>query len=131
MEEGRMKLEWLEKDFSVGKWQADAEIAMSGNPFWFLSRTDKELSLFCPTEEMLENAKEYEHGWVGFRVAGELEFSLVGVLSQIANALAYGKISIFAISTFDTDYVFMKKEKKQEAQDLLQLLGWNFMGNKA
>lgn len=127
MEEGRMKLEWLASEFSVGKWQADAEIAMSSNPFWFLSRTDKELSLFCPTDEMVENADEYEHGWIGFRVAGELEFSLVGVLSQIANALAYGKISIFAISTFDTDYVFMKKEKKQEAQGLLELLGWNFI----
>ena len=76
----------------------------------FVSVTDKELSVMCESKYVPPVALSVEHGFKGFRVAGQLDFSLIGILSDISSLLAQEKISIFAVSTFDTDYLFTKAE---------------------
>jgi hypothetical protein len=69
---------------------------------------------------------QVEAGWVVFRLEGPLDFSLVGILSRIATTLAVHKISIFAMSTYDTDYVLLKHESKGDAIDALRRAGYVF-----
>ena len=59
-------------------------------------------------------------GWKAFRIQGVLDFSLIGILAKIATVLADNGISIFAVSTYNTDYVLIKKENYQKALDILQ-----------
>ena len=121
-----MLLEWLNIEFSVAKWVSPRRIEDLGC-FSFWSRTDQELSLVCPTEHLPMDAETHEDGWICFRVVGQMDFSLVGILSKISECLAEMEISIFAVSTFDTDYVFIKKEKKLQAQHSLESIGWSFL----
>jgi hypothetical protein len=84
-------------------------------PFHFLSRTDSELSLVCPTRDAPPNCEAREDGWRGLRVDGVLEFSLVGILSRLTNALAAAGVAVFAVSTYDTDYLFLKEKDYDRA----------------
>ncbi|WP_312070984.1 ACT domain-containing protein [Anaerotignum propionicum] len=121
-----MLLEWLNIDFSVAKWIEAHEI-MDLGCFSFWSRTDHELSLVCPTALLPKDAEVREDGWCCFRIVGQMEFSMVGILAKISACLAEREISIFAVSTFDTDYVFIKKEKSHGAQVALEALGYSFV----
>ena len=67
---------------------------------------------------------QQDDGWKAFRIQGVLNFSLIGILAKIAAALADNGISIFAVSTYNTDYVLMKKENYQKALDVLKALGY-------
>jgi len=98
-------------------------------PFHFLARTDGELSLVCPTPDAPEACEAREDDWRGLRVAGQLEFSLVGVLSRLSNALAAAGVSLFAVSTYDTDYLFVKREAYEKALDALRGAGCGIEGN--
>jgi len=92
-------------------------------PFHFLSRTDHELSLVCPTEDAPEACDAREDGWRGMRVKGAMDFSLIGVLSRLSGALAVAGIPVFAISTYDTDYLFVKAADFYRAVDALRAAG--------
>ena len=76
------------------------------------------------TNEVPENTIRRDDGWQAFRIQGILDFSLIGILAKIATILADNKISIFAISTYNTDYVLIKKEKYQKALEVLQSSGY-------
>ena len=89
------------------------------HPYVFIGRTDLERSLVCPEELVPSNAFEKEEGWCCFRIKGQLDFSLVGILAGISQLLADHGISIFAVSTFDTDYIFVHREDFDEALKLL------------
>ena len=78
--------------------------------FFFAAKTDEEISLVCKTENVPQQTIQREDGWRCFRVEGTLDFSLVGILSKLSAILAENGISIFAVSTFNTDYVLVKKE---------------------
>ena len=124
-----MLLEWLNKEFSVARWTREQKFEELGE-FSFWSRTDQELSLVCPTECLPQDVEKHEDGWIGFRVVGQMDFSLVGILAEISGCLAEKKISIFAVSTFDTDYIFINKNNVLLAQNQLELKGWNFKNRK-
>ena len=83
--------------------------------FCFTGRTDEEYSLVCRTQEVPFNTVAREDGWKAFRIEGTLDFSLIGILAQIADLLAKENISIFAVSTFNTDYILVKKEREEKA----------------
>ena len=70
---------------------------------------------------------ERDDGWQAFRIQGVLEFSLIGILSKITGILAENKIGIFAISTYNTDYVLTKKENYQKALDALKDAGYTII----
>lgn len=93
-------------------------------PFYFIGRTDEELSLVCPTEDVPAGITHREDGWRAFRIVGTLDFSLVGILAPIADLLAKAHIGIFAVSTFNTDYVLVKEHDLDLALTLLKQTGY-------
>jgi hypothetical protein len=82
--------------------------------FFCMTKADGEYTLVCDSKFVPPDAIA-ESGWTAFRVEGKLGFGLTGILSSIASPLADAKIGIFAISTFDTDYVLVKQEKLEAA----------------
>ena len=90
----------------------------------FLGNTGEELSLVCETSRVPRNTLAREDGWRALRVAGTLDFSLTGVLSRIATALAGAGIPIFAVSTYDTDYILVKQEALLPAVRALRGAGY-------
>ncbi|MCR4707711.1 MAG: ACT domain-containing protein [Clostridiales bacterium] len=93
-------------------------------PFVFTGSTDQEMSLVCPTELVPGNTTNREDGWRAFRIQGMLDFSLVGILARIAKVLASNQIGIFAISTFNTDYILVKDEIFDKALTVLKNAGY-------
>ncbi len=114
-----MKIEWLDGDFTVCQLR-DAKDADLTVPFTFFARTDREISLVCPASACPENALNREDGWRCFRLPGPLDFSLVGILAKITGRLRDAGIPVFAVSTFDTDYVLVKSSDAQRAAEALE-----------
>ena len=117
-----MKLERIEIELTVCK-IADPAQADLDRPFTFLSRTDGELSLVCPTACVPADTLAREDGWRAIRVAGSMDFGLVGILANLAKVLADGGVPLFAISTFDTDYILVKAADHARALALLRDAG--------
>ena len=92
--------------------------------FYFIGKTDEELSLVCKTEDTPSVTVEREDGWKGFRIQGVLDFSLIGILSEISGILAEHKIGIFAVSTYNTDYILVKEENFERALGVLAAEGY-------
>jgi len=93
-------------------------------PFVFTGRTDEEKSLVCPTRLVPAETVSREDGWRAFRIVGVLDFSLVGILARIASLLAAEGIAIYAISTYNTDYVLTKEEVFGRAIEVLEAEGF-------
>lgn len=93
--------------------------------FFFIGKTDEELSLVCMTEHVPLETEERDDGWKAFRIQGILDFSLIGVLAPIAAILADNQIGIFAVSTYNTDYILVKKENFEKALDVLVHAGYS------
>lgn len=102
-----LEIEQINFNFTVCKIKDVLQVNLN-NDFVFLSRTDEEISLVCLTEDAPDNTLEREDGWRAFRIKGVLDFSLIGILARISSALAAQNIGIFAVSTFNTDYIFVK-----------------------
>ncbi len=95
--------------------------------FYFIGKTDEEYSLVCITEDTPINTTERDDGWKGFRIQGVLNFSLIGILSKLSSILADNKIGIFAVSTFNTDYILVKEENFDKALNVLALAGYTIV----
>lgn len=95
--------------------------------FFALTRTADELSLVI-AETAVQSTWQAEYGWRALKVIGPLDFSLVGILSSLAEPLAAQGISIFAISTYDTDYVLLKAGQLPAALHALQNAGFVIAG---
>lgn len=118
-----MKLKKLPYRLTVCK-VADLSAINISSDFFFIGRTDEELSLVCRTEDVPENTVERDDGWRGFRIEGVLDFSLIGILSKLSTILAENKIGIFAVSTYNTDYILTKAENFDRAMDVLAAAGY-------
>jgi hypothetical protein len=88
-----------------------------------MTRTADELSVVCWADAVPEGVR-CEKGWRCLRVAGTLDFSLVGVLASMLAPLAAAGVSVFVLSTFDTDYVLVKEAHLTKAADALRLAGY-------
>lgn len=119
-----MRLKKLDGDLTVCKVASMAEVDLSSE-FFFLGKTDEELSLVCPTRDAPLHTTEREDGWKGFYIQGVLDFSLIGILSKLSGILAENGIGIFAVSTYNTDYILVKKESFQKALDALSAAGYD------
>ena len=86
-------------------------------------RTAEELSIVC-AEQAVPAGVTCQRGWRGLKVAGPLDFALTGVLASLAGPLAEAGVSIFAISTYDTDYLFVREEQLGTAIDALRRAGF-------
>ena len=117
-----MTLELLPPEFTVCQLAADSEADLSA-PFTFFARTDEELSLVCPLDACPASALNRQDGWRCLRVKGPLDFSLIGILAELANCLAKAGVPIFAVSTYNTDYILVKKENFEMALEALEKAG--------
>ena len=118
-----MNLKVIDTEFSVCKVEDYSQVDLN-EEFVFAGHTDEELSLVCPTSLVPDNTTECNDGWKAFRIEGVLDFSLVGILSRISTCLADNSIGIFAISTFNTDYILIKDGDFEKAIDVLELAGY-------
>jgi len=118
-----MLIKILPLPFTVAKIPHSAPIPEG--EFVFTGRTDDEYSLLCPTSSVPTDTLVREDGWRGMRIAGQLDFSLIGILAKISAVLAQAKIGIFAVSTFDTDYIFVKEENLPQAEAALLRAGYD------
>ena len=117
-----MKLKKLPYNLTVCKLPDAAQIDWSRG-FYFVGRTEEEISLVCKTEDTPACTTEREDGWKGFYIEGVLDFSLVGILAKLSGVLAEHKIGIFAVSTFNTDYILVKAENFDRALAVLSDAG--------
>lgn len=118
-----MEIKKIDHNFSVCQVE-DYSLVNLNSEYGFIGKTDEEKSLVCITDEVPANVIQRDDGWKAFRIQGVLDFSLIGILAKIAAALADNGISIFAVSTYNTDYVLMKRENYQKALDVLKALGY-------
>ena len=120
----KISLEALQLRFSVCKVTDYSGIDLA-QPFCFTGTTDEENSLVCPETLVPENTTERDDGWRGFRIIGQLDFSLIGILARISKILASNGIGIFAISTYNTDYIFTKEDNFAKAMKVLEDSGYD------
>lgn len=118
-----MELKIINQNFTICKMENLSKIDYS-DEICFISKTDEELSLVCSSDRVPENAIECDHGWKAFRVRGVLDFSLIGILSRITTILAENSIGIFAVSTYNTDYILTKSDSFDRAMAVLKLNGY-------
>lgn len=121
-----MNIRLLPGELTVCKVQNTKQLDLNKG-LYFIARTDEEISLVCPTEDTPEEALSCEDGWKGFWIEGVLDFSLVGILAQITTILAKQQISIFAISTYNTDYILVKKDAFEKALEILSIHGYKII----
>ena len=121
-----MELKKLPFDLAVCK-VASLEDVDQDAEFFFLGKTDEELSLVCRTEDTPAHTTERDDGWNGFRIEGVLEFSMIGILSKLSGILAEHRIGLFAVSTYNTDYILVKKENFEAALEALAAEGYTIV----
>jgi len=103
----------------IPDWAKDSE-------FYSITRTFEELSIVCSQESISDDVK-CEKDWRMLKVEGPLDFSLIGILSSISTVLAHSKISIFVISTFNTDYILVKNKDFDNAISALSYEGYEII----
>jgi len=117
-------LECLAPDFSVCQLPADANIPDWANKgeFWAITRSSDELSIVCESQFVPKDVRA-EQQWRALKVLGPLDFAMVGVLAALSATLAEAGVSIFAISTFDTDFLLVKLDRLDDAISALSKVG--------
>lgn len=121
----KMTLQLLETPLSIcrlGPNMAIPDWAAGNGEFLSITRTADELSIICSDTAAPREAK-CERGWRALKIAGPLDFSLTGVLTSVAAPLAEAGVSIFAVSTYDTDYVLVKEQNLDKAIRTLSKAG--------
>ena len=118
-----LEIKVIDQDFSICKPENLSQIKWEED-YFFIGKTDEELSLVCSTESVSDNTLSRDDGWKAFRIQGVLDFSLIGILSRITTLLADNKIGVFAISTYNTDYILTKKENFEDALQVLSDNGY-------
>ena len=121
-----MELKKLPYDLTVCKVASLADVDQDSE-FFFLGKTDEEMSLVCRTEDTPAATVERDDGWKGFRIEGVLEFSMVGILSKLSGILAENEIGLFAVSTYNTDYILVKEANFAKALEVLAAEGYTIV----
>ena len=118
-----MELRKLKGNFTVCKLDKLDKVDFE-REFVFLSKTDDEISLLCESEFVPQDTIAIEVGWKGLKISGILDFGMVGVISRISGLLAEAGISVFVVSTYNTDYIFVKAENFDESARVLVCNGY-------
>lgn len=116
-----MNISLLSGNFVVCRLDAEDCIPtwIATKSFYSITRTNEELSIVCLDKNVPSEIK-CEKGWRILKIEGPLDFSLIGILSKISTLLANEKISIFAVSTYDTDYILIKEESIENSIRILE-----------
>ena len=108
----------LEPEHPIPHW-------MMKSRFYSLSKSDEELSIVCESSVIPEGEYKREDNWICLKVEGTLDFSLTGELSYLVQPLAEAKVSVFAISTFNTDYLLVKEIETERTISVLESSGFS------
>ncbi|HMH08741.1 MAG TPA: ACT domain-containing protein [Terriglobales bacterium] len=125
-----LKFRQLSESFAICRLPSDAPLPQlaATSSLASITRTGDELSLVCPVDQAPVNAK-VEGPWICFQVQGPFPFAQTGVLASFIGPLAEHGVPIFAISTFDTDYVLVKAEHAAKARHALQVAGHQWIAS--
>jgi len=117
----RLSFSIIKGPFTIHRLSAESEIPTEiyQSSFYSITKTYNELSIVCPSSLILASENS-NAGWACLKVTGPLDFSLTGVLADISAVLAEAGISIFALSTFDTDYILLKADTLEKAKEVLR-----------
>lgn len=121
-----VKLQKLTYDLAICKAE-DLSQFNTNEEIFFIGKTDEELSVVCCESAVPGNVTDKDTGWNAFRITGILDFSLIGIISKITTILADNKIGLFVVSTYNTDYVLIKKENFENAVKVLSDHGYEFV----
>ena len=124
MQPHQLALSIVAGSFAVCRQSPQSPVPSWATPDGFLAivRTTEELSIVC-VEQAVPPGVTCQRGWRGLKVVGPLDFALTGVLASLASPLAEAGVSIFAISTFDTDYLLVREEQLDGAIEALRRVG--------
>ena len=117
----------LSETFTIHKFSPDVSIPeeILKSNYYNVSKTENELSVVC--SELIEvHSLQISKGWKCIKVKGPLDFNLTGILANISDILAQANISIFANSTYDTDYFLVRSQNLSSARTELRLAGYKF-----
>jgi len=116
MQKRQLKLSLLDGMYAICAFESDTPI-----PDWAvtaslcsITRTKKELTVVCP-QNIIPAGIKHDHGWRCFRIDGSFDLNQIGVISSLAAPLAQAGISIFVVSSYDTDYIMVNEEKVEQA----------------
>ncbi|MBY2478332.1 ACT domain-containing protein [Clostridioides difficile] len=120
-----MKLKLFAEEYAVCRLNNDSKIPtwIDTKNFYSITKTEDELSIVCSNNNIPSDVKS-EKEWRILKILGPLDFSLIGILSKLSGLLAENKISIFAISTYDTDYILIKEKDIKNACKILNCNGY-------
>lgn len=121
-----MEIRTIHYDFTVCQVK-DYSLVNFDSEYCFIGKTEEEKSLVCLTNDVPTNVTQRDDDWKAFYIQGVLDFSLIGILARIASVLANNKIPIFALSTYNTDYILMKKEHYQKGLEVLRNSGYKII----
>ena len=127
MDSTKIVLSFLDETYIIHKLAQSTNLpeGLIGCEFYSLSNSQEEMSLVCP-EQMLIQSENSSPNWKCLKVAGPLDLNLTGILAGLSDTLAKAKISIFAISTFETDYLLIQKQSLKAAKNALISQGYQF-----
>lgn len=122
-----LQLEVMPGEFSIHRFAPDESVpeAVLASPFVNICWTDEELSIVCGADIALDSHR-CNSGWSCIKVIGPLDFGLTGILAHLSCRLAEAGISLFAVSTFDTDYILVKTDELASAVKALKAGGCCF-----
>ena len=127
MDSTKIVLSILEETYIIHKLDQSTNLpeGLTECEFYSLSNSREELSLVCP-EQILIQSENSSPNWKCLKVAGPLDLKLTGILAGLSDTLEKAKISIFAISTFETDYLLIQKQVLETAKSALKSAGYKF-----
>lgn len=117
----------LPHEFTIHRCSPDGPVPVEvyGSDFYWIGKTDEELSIVCEASLKVRSVK-HSDGWSCLRLKGPLDLGSIGVLAAITDALASARIGVFALSTFDTDYILVKTADLPNATRALMKSGHDF-----
>jgi hypothetical protein len=124
-----VKLHTLDELYAIVRLEPDAELPdwVRGGHFWSVTRSENELSVVCREEDVPTDASA-ERGWCALELAGPLDFSLTGVVAALVTPLADAAVPILILSTFETDYLFVRERDLERSVDALADAGHSVDG---
>ncbi|AJP43608.1 amino acid-binding protein [Alteromonas australica] len=125
----KQTLEVLPQSFTIHSLDGDSDIPAEvlKSPLFFLGKTQDELSIVVPDSVSIDSL-ESDENWKALELIGPLHLSMVGIMAQIGAVLAKAKVSIFVVSTFETDFFLVKENKLNDAQKALVKAGYSVRG---
>jgi hypothetical protein len=128
MDSTKIVLSILEETYIIHKLDQSTKLpeGLTDCEFYSLSNSQEELSLICP-DQILIQSENSSPNWKCLKVAGPLDLKLTGILAGLSDTLEKAKISIFAISTFETDYLLIQKQVLETAKTALKSAGYKFL----